>query len=83
MNKNLKTLPNLRLPNQAYPTHLLSVRGLVDRLEVPLRPLGVAVLGKGGRGRGSGGGGGNGGRGAGGAHVVASERQIWISGFPI
>ena len=54
----------------AYLTHLLSVRSLVDRLEVPLRPLGVSVLRE-GRG---GGGGGRGGRGAaGGARVVASE----------
>ena len=57
----------------AYSTHLLSVRSLVDRLEVPLRPLGVAVLGE---GRGGGGGNGRGGRGAGGARVVASEGSI-------
>ena len=56
----------------AYLTHLLSVRSLVDRLEVPLRPLGVAVLRE-GRG---GGGGGRGGRGAGRARVVTSEGSI-------
>ena len=56
----------------AYLTHLLSVRSLVDRLEVPLRPLGVAVLREG-----RGGGGGRGGRGAaGGARVVTSEGSI-------